>query len=73
MSDFDEALRQLCTAYPPLEEYSDRIKDIFEQVIKRNEDMRFRIAWLENFQLKQLRVFDILLTARWPVPKFIYN
>lgn len=62
MSDFDEAVRKLCAMYPPLEEYSDEITDILEQFRKRNEDMRFRIAWLENFQIRLLNLVSTLLS-----------
>lgn len=62
MSDIDEVVRRLCTVYPPLEEYSDEIKEILEQFRKRNEDMRFRIIWLENVLLRLLQVVSTLLS-----------
>jgi hypothetical protein len=33
-----------------------------EQFRKRNEDMRFRIAWLENVQIKLIQVVTTLLS-----------
>ena len=62
MSEFDEGFKELSDRFPWLKESLESLKETLKQRQKYNENLEFRISWLESFQLKQLRVIGMLLT-----------
>jgi len=62
MSEFNETFKELFDHFPWLKEPLESLKEDIKVFQKYNEDLRFRISWLETFTFKLLFFNNKILT-----------
>ena len=62
MSDFEDQLEEFLKKNPWLRDSVDQLKKVGEQVKQHQQDLNFRVKWLETYSLSMFRVFDLVLT-----------